>query len=117
MPTFDAYFFVYRKFERLLEMDYLFGSSSETAQGRRLQVRIGPSIQSLTLANPNDELNPHFIDSPYFVGYILIRIRNFRGITPNDSEPLQAEEYFGSKKRLFALQVCGRFKHVISLLL
>eukprot|EP00842_Homolaphlyctis_polyrhiza_P000734 jgi/Hompol1/1661/HPOL_005674-RA len=93
-------------------MDFLFGASGQNAIGnRKLRVRIGPSPQLLTIANPNEEAVPHFIDSPYFVGHVVVRVRNFRGITP-DGEPLkQADQYFGTRKRLFALQVCGRFKH------
>ena len=94
-------------------MEYIFGASGNNAIGnRKLQVRIGPSIHSLTICNPNDEVTPHFIDSPYFVGHIVVRIKDFRGITPKDQPIKQATEYFGTKKRLFALQVCGRFKHV-----
>ncbi|EGF81903.1 hypothetical protein BATDEDRAFT_34647 [Batrachochytrium dendrobatidis JAM81] len=93
-------------------MEYIFGASGNNAIGnRKLQVRIGPSIHSLTICNPNDEVTPHFIDSPYFVGHIVVRIKDFRGITPKDQPIKQATEYFGTKKRLFALQVCGRFKH------
>ncbi|KAH9271273.1 hypothetical protein BASA83_006595 [Batrachochytrium salamandrivorans] len=93
-------------------MEYLFGASGDKAIGsRKLQVRIGPSIHSLSIANPNDEVVPHYIDSPYFVGHIVVRIKDFRGITPPGESVKQATEYFGSKKRLFALQICGRFKH------
>ncbi|KAI8928416.1 hypothetical protein BC831DRAFT_397511 [Entophlyctis helioformis] len=93
-------------------MEYLFGASGESAIGnRKLRVRIGPSPQSLAVANPNEEEVPHFIDSPYFVGHIVVRVKNFRGVPP-DGEPIkQADDYFGTRKRLFALQVCGRFKH------
>ncbi|KAJ3033070.1 hypothetical protein HDV00_006802, partial [Rhizophlyctis rosea] len=93
-------------------MDYLFGASGSAAVGeRKLRVRVGPSVDKLVIANPNDETNPHFIDSPYFVGHVCVRIKDFRGYTPDGSAPKQSEEYFGTKKRLFAVQLSGRFKH------
>ncbi|KAJ3275736.1 hypothetical protein HDV01_007203 [Terramyces sp. JEL0728] len=96
-------------------MEYIFGASGEDAvQGRKLQVRIGPSIQSLAIASVNDEANPHFIDSPLFTGNVLVRIKDFKGITPDGKEPKSCAGYFDSKKRLFALQVQGRFKHEYS---
>ena len=94
-------------------MDFFFGASGNAAIGqRKLRVRVGPSIDKLVITNPNEEDNPHFIDSPYFVGHVLVRIKDFRGYTPDGSEPKQAQEYFGTKKRLFAVQLSGRFKHV-----
>ncbi|KAJ3311322.1 hypothetical protein HDV04_004130 [Boothiomyces sp. JEL0838] len=96
-------------------MEYIFGASGEDAvQGRKLQVRVGPSIQSLAIASVNDEENPHFIDSPLFTGNVLVRIKDFKGITPDGKEPKSCAGYFDNKKRLFALQVQGRFKHEYS---
>ena len=80
---------------------------------RKLQVKIGPSIEHLQLVNPNCETDPHFVDSPYFTGNVLIRIKDFNGVTPNTEDSLRrSEEYFENKKRLFALQLSCRFKHV-----
>ena len=81
------------------------------ANKRKLRVRAGPSIDTLTTINPNEEDVPHYIDSPYFVGYVVVRIKSFDGITPDGCTVKQADGYFGTKKRLFAVQICGRFKH------
>lgn len=81
-------------------------------KGRRLQVRIGSCIENLEIANVNDDSDPHYIDSPYFTGHILVRIKNFDGVTPDGGPSKGSEAYFDQKKRLFALQVSGRFKHV-----
>lgn len=94
-------------------MDYLFGASGEdVVKGRKLRVRIGASIDTLQVASVNDDSNPHYIDSPYFTGQLLVRIKNFDGITPDGKPSTGSEAYFDNKKRLFALQLTGRFKHV-----
>jgi hypothetical protein len=95
-------------------MNYLFGSGDLTPAwaGRKLRVRIGPSLSSLVPYNVNDDSNPHFIDSPYFTGNIAVRVKNFNGITPDGQEPIPDSAYFGARKRLFSIQVQGRFKHV-----
>jgi hypothetical protein len=103
-------------------MNYFWGSSSsekksdeslspETAK-RRLRCRIGPSINTLSVYNVNDDANPHFIDSPYFTGSIVVRIKNFNGITPDNKPPIKNIPYFESKRRQFSIQLSGRFKQV-----
>ncbi|KAJ3213195.1 hypothetical protein HDU67_003173 [Dinochytrium kinnereticum] len=91
-------------------MDYLFGSGPAW-QGRKLRVRIGASLSSLQTVNVNDDSHPHFIDSPYFTGNIAVRVKNFAGIVPEGCTPIASSEYFGTRRRLFSIQVQGRFKH------
>jgi hypothetical protein len=86
-------------------MNYIFGSTGETVN-RRLKVKIGSSIESLVPANVNTPSDPHFIDSPYFVGNILVRIKGYEN---------EDSEYFKGKKRMFAIQFSGRFKHEYSM--
>ena len=135
-------------------MDYIFGPSGvDVVKGRKLQVRIGSSIETLSVAKVNDDSDPHFIDSPYFTGFLVVRVKNFEGVIPSnsaegpfavapptgygtthdstttssstnktDADPSEnnnehhtqgpSEAYFQGKKRLFALQLSGRFKHV-----
>lgn len=103
-------------------MNYLgsiLGGSSSTSVApeeighKVLRVRIGPSIHHLSLAHVNNQEAPHYIDSPYFTGKILIRVKNFKGETPNGAPASQvSENYFSNHKRLFSIQVQGRFKHV-----
>ena len=95
------------------------GSSSSTTSpaggigNKVLRVRIGPSIHNLSLAHVNNQEYPHYIDSPYFTGKILIRVKNFKGDVPNGAPASKvSEQYFSSHKRLFSIQVQGRFKHV-----
>ncbi|KAJ3129292.1 hypothetical protein HK100_008715 [Physocladia obscura] len=82
------------------------------AAGRTLRVRIGPSLSTLTTTSINNDAIPHFIDSPFFVGRVAVRVRNFKGRTPGpDEPPRQDSPYFGSRRRLFSIQLQGRFKH------
>ncbi|KAI8914868.1 hypothetical protein DFJ77DRAFT_500774 [Powellomyces hirtus] len=93
-------------------MDYFFGSSGAAAVGnKKLRCRIGPSLDTMAVASVNDESKPHFIDSPFFTGYVGVRVKNFKGVTPDGSVPIDTLPYFENKKRLFSIQVCGRFKH------
>ncbi|RKO88451.1 hypothetical protein BDK51DRAFT_32657 [Blyttiomyces helicus] len=99
----------------LAKLEYLFGASGQAAIGKRkLRVRIGPSADCLKTAAVNDEAHPHFIDSPFFTGNVCVRVKNFAGHTPDGSKPIATTPYFANKKRLFAIQVSGRFKHEYS---
>lgn len=80
-----------------------------THHSRKLRVRIGPSLHTLTSYTINDDENPHFIDSPYFIGNIVVRIKNFHGISPDpNASPISNIPYFEKKKRLFSIQLSGR---------
>ncbi|RKO98277.1 hypothetical protein CXG81DRAFT_3654, partial [Caulochytrium protostelioides] len=75
-----------------------------------LRVRVGPSTQTLATTKVNADDQPHFIDSPHFVGNIVVRVKNFNGKTPDGSAPISDIPYFHDKKRQFSIQVSGRFK-------
>ncbi|KAJ3312871.1 hypothetical protein HDU76_002786 [Blyttiomyces sp. JEL0837] len=92
-------------------MDYFFGTETPAWKGRSLRVRIGPSLSNLTVYNVNEDSNPQFIDSPYFTGNVAVRVKNFRGVVPEGKEAIADTPYFGTRKRLFSVQVQGRFKH------
>ncbi|KAJ3008315.1 hypothetical protein HKX48_008651 [Thoreauomyces humboldtii] len=93
-------------------LDFFFGSSGAAAVGnKKLQCRVGPSLETMSVCNVNKESDPHFIDSPYFTGYVGVRVKNFKGVTADGTAPVASLPYFESKKRLFSIQVCGRFKH------
>lgn len=62
----------------------------------------------------NDDTDPQFIDSAYFTGNVGVRVKNFHGTTPNNTRPISDSKYFGSRKRLFSIQVQGRFKQEYS---
>jgi hypothetical protein len=93
----------------LLSIIYIFtftlhvlGAPTSSTHPKRLVVRIGPDLKTLTPHIFNNEL-PHFIDSPYFIGRIHVRVRN------GSSDP---SPYFSGKGRKFSIRVQGRFKQV-----
>ncbi|KAJ3065955.1 hypothetical protein HDU98_010697 [Podochytrium sp. JEL0797] len=85
--------------------------AGQGSHGRILRVRIGSSIDSLSVYNVNEDTVPHYIDSPYFVGCITVRVKHFRGVTPEGTAALPDTPYFGARRRLFSIQLQGRFKH------
>ncbi len=90
-----------------LSMDYFFGSAAP--EPRNLRCRIGPTHNVLCVADINDEASPTFVDSSVFCGNILLRIKNYK--KPTEEAPSNIE-YFDGKRRLFSLQISGRFKKV-----
>lgn len=71
---------------------------------------IGPSRDKMEIAHVNDSSRPTIIDSDYFVGRVLIKIRDFEGITPDNSPPIRDHVYFDGRSRKFDIQIEGRFK-------
>ncbi|KAJ3119195.1 hypothetical protein HK098_005692 [Nowakowskiella sp. JEL0407] len=85
----------------------------KVAEDYILQVRAGPSIDKLKIVNVNDEHNPEFIESADFTGYLVVRMLNFAGITPNeDMKPITNPQssYFVGKNRRYSIMAQGRFK-------
>ncbi|KAI8616375.1 hypothetical protein BC830DRAFT_1063472 [Chytriomyces sp. MP71] len=82
---------------------------------KKLLVRIGSSYQDLQIFNTNDDANPAFIDGPLFCGNVVMRIKNNNNGVTTDSRPsIPSSEYFGTRRRLFSLQLQGRFKEPIN---
>jgi len=75
-----------------------------------LRVRIGPNSQVLTLCEVNKDSKPLFVYDENFIGNITVRVVNFAGITPDNSPPIPTTDYFGKRKRLFSVQLQGRFR-------
>ncbi|EEB07526.1 DUF1769 family protein [Schizosaccharomyces japonicus yFS275] len=76
----------------------------------KVRVRVGPDPEHTQIAWVNHEGRPTEIDGPYWVGRILVRIRDFSGITPDGSAPKRDSEYFKGRSRKFQIQAEGRFK-------
>ncbi|KAI8444688.1 hypothetical protein BY996DRAFT_2516161 [Phakopsora pachyrhizi] len=64
----------------------------------------------MQIAHVNDSSNPTVIDSELFVGRVLIKIRDFEGITPDGSNPIRDHVYFDGRSRKFDIQIEGKFK-------
>ncbi|WAR52051.1 hypothetical protein PtB15_1B490 [Puccinia triticina] len=80
------------------------------AMTKRLKIMIGPNRQQMEIAHVNDSAQPTIINSEYFVGRVLIKIRDFEGITHDGSPPIRNHVYFDGRSRKFDIQIEGRFK-------
>ncbi|KAI9337927.1 hypothetical protein BDR26DRAFT_863307 [Obelidium mucronatum] len=74
-----------------------------------LTVKVGASATRLQIACPNDEENPIHIKNDHFEGDVLVRVKNFRGVVPDDSKVIATVPYFEGRKRLMSFQFQGRF--------
>ncbi|KAI9592412.1 hypothetical protein BDF19DRAFT_388386 [Syncephalis fuscata] len=79
-----------------------------------LAVRAGPSYTQQTLINVNDDQYPVLIDSTDFTGRVVVRIKDFTGITPSGETRITNTNYFKGRRRKFSIQVEGRFKKAVS---
>ncbi|KNZ57150.1 hypothetical protein VP01_2228g1 [Puccinia sorghi] len=77
---------------------------------KRLKIMIGPNREEMEIAHVNDSSQPTIINSEYFVGRVLIKIRDFEGITSDGSPPIRNHVYFDGRSRKFDIQIEGRFK-------
>jgi hypothetical protein len=78
-----------------------------------LKVSAGPDYDHLQVVAVNDCLNPLFINSQHFCGYLMVRIVNFNGLgdKPNATpKPMPSFDYFQGKQRRYSIMVQGRFK-------
>lgn len=82
-----------------------------------LRVRAGPTKTNLTTIHVNEEFTPVLIDSDFFSGYLVVRSRDFTGVTPQLESNLphspipNPASYFEGKNRRYSMCLQGRFKH------
>ncbi|MBW0537397.1 hypothetical protein O181_077112 [Austropuccinia psidii MF-1] len=77
---------------------------------KKLRISIGPNRHQMEIAHVNDSSRPTIINSEFFVGRVLVKIRDFSGITPDGSQPIKDHVYFDGRSRKFDIQIEGRFK-------
>ncbi|KAI8895313.1 hypothetical protein BC833DRAFT_601661 [Globomyces pollinis-pini] len=78
-----------------------------------LKVSAGSDFNSLDQINPNDSHYP--INTKLFQGSLIVRIKDFDGLVPENKERISTLPYFNNKTRLLSLQVQGSFKEEINL--
>jgi hypothetical protein len=84
-----------------------------TKDNKRLQVRVGSSLDTLAVANPNDEASPVLVHSPFFTGQILVRMRDFEGHVPEGKTLIpDLPLYFDNLQRISSFQISGIFHKV-----
>ncbi|KAJ3062134.1 hypothetical protein HDU98_001961, partial [Podochytrium sp. JEL0797] len=74
-----------------------------------LTVKIGSDQDSMAVACCNDEENPMLIKNEHFEGHVLVRVQNFKGVVPENSERIATTPYFDGRKRLMSFQVQATF--------
>ena len=81
-----------------------------------LTVKGGPNVDNLSPLSVNNEESPTRIESDLFSGYLLVRMKDFSGSSPDQvcclSNP--KSEYFSSKQRLYTISIQGNFKEDVS---
>lgn len=83
--------------------------TSINGTGHKLRLQIGPDLHSTTTYNINSEI-PMKITNEYVDMYVTCRAKNFDGVTPDASPPIQSLPYFDGHARLFSLQFQIKFK-------
>lgn len=77
----------------------------------RLEVTIGPDRFHTEVAWVNCTSRPTEIDTPNFTGRVLVLVRDFAGVTPDDSPPKRNAAYFEGRTRRFGILIEGKWKH------
>jgi hypothetical protein len=78
----------------------------------RLRVRAGPSYDPSThvIVNVNDPEEPTVIQSEYFTGHIVVRVRDYGGIPGKNGVIEEDEEYFSETKDTSSIMFGGWFE-------
>ncbi|GBB91864.1 hypothetical protein RclHR1_01930006 [Rhizophagus clarus] len=78
----------------------------------KLQISVGSSYnpEQHVIILPNDDSHPFFINTSHFTGRICIRIKDFKGVTPQGTTRIESSPYFEGYNVKYSIQVQGRFK-------
>lgn len=77
----------------------------------RLRISIGSSHTDLTRAHVNDPSKPTHIQNEYFEGDIVVRVKNFKGLTPdNEAAKVLDSAYFDETSDTSSVQFIGTIK-------
>jgi Protein of unknown function (DUF1769) len=79
----------------------------------RLRVRAGPSYDTATHVNVNinDPSEPTFIESEFFTGHIVVRVRDYHGVPGANGVISHDEEYFHDTKDTCSIMFGGWFHY------
>ena len=83
-----------------------------------LTIKGGPDAEHLQPLHVNHESFPLAIDSPYFRGHLLFRMKDYQGAEPAKETGLERLElppsnYFQNRQRLYAISFQGQFLHQV----
>ena len=79
----------------------------------RLRVRAGPSYDRSTHVNVNvnDVNEPTLIESEYFTGHVMVRVRDYAGVPGKAGIIEEDEEYFSETKDTCSIMFGGWFHY------
>jgi Protein of unknown function (DUF1769) len=83
--------------------NYIFMTQTTlTVEDYILRVRAGPNHTQLITVNVNDEFTPIIIDNEHFSGYLIVRMLDFKGVTPAMDKKMEvsAEPKKGKKSKV-----------------
>ncbi|KAJ3301652.1 hypothetical protein HDV03_000531, partial [Kappamyces sp. JEL0829] len=84
-----------------------------------LKVSAGPDYDHLVVLDVNGEETPLKVNSPHFTGFLLLRMVDFAGLTPQVVEERSSQYcpkampdsgYFKGRNRRYSMTIQGRFK-------
>ncbi|GAA5985302.1 hypothetical protein JCM10908_002611 [Rhodotorula pacifica] len=76
----------------------------------RLEVTIGSDRFHTETAWVNHTSRPTEIDTPTFTGRVLVLVKDFSGVTPDNSPPKRDSPYFEGRSRRFGILIEGKWK-------
>jgi hypothetical protein len=79
----------------------------------RLRVRAGPSYDPSThvVVNVNDAEHPTSIDSEWFTGHVVVRVKDYDGVPGQNGVIAEDEDYFKETKDTCSIMFGGWFHH------
>jgi hypothetical protein len=79
----------------------------------RLRVRAGPSYDPSThvVVNVNDLEHPTLIDSEWFTGHIVVRVKDYDGVPGENGVISEDEDYFKDTRDTCSIMFGGWFHH------
>jgi len=82
-----------------------FSTEDSPKEATKLVVSVGPDATKLSKHKVNVDTDPTFVVGPHFVGNVTVRVKDFEGAST---------DYFGDRKRIFSIQVQGRFRKAMT---
>lgn len=85
--------------------------SVEPEKQLRLRISIGSSHTELQVAHVNDPSKPTHIDNAFFKGDIVVRVKDFKGLTPDKTPAMSVDSpYFDTTADTSSMQFSGIVK-------
>lgn len=81
----------------------------------RLKISIGSTHTDISTAHVNDTSKPTHIDNQFFKGDVVVRVKNFKGLTPDKTPAKELDStYFDATSDTSSVQFSGTIKADVS---